>query len=75
MGSIVKAALVAAVLCNTGCASWFMHGGELVGSGYQPNISTNYKAEGLVPAGVTYHLVSTPTGEATDGRKETSPEC
>jgi hypothetical protein len=45
------------LLAVCGCASMFLHGGELVGKGYQPQVLVNYKAEGVTPAGATYHLV------------------
>lgn len=47
-----------------GCASAFMKGGSLAPRGYRADVLIDYKAEGTVPAGVTYHLVKTKKGEA-----------
>jgi hypothetical protein len=41
----------------------FMNGGELVKSSYEPVVLVTYEAEGTVPAGVTYHLVRTASGQ------------
>ena len=47
-----------------GCTSMVFGGGELAKAGYEADVIVDYRAEGTVPANVTYHLVRTPKGEA-----------
>ena len=60
-----------AFLLVTGCAAMFIEGGSLVSAGYEPQkILVTYRAEGIVPPGVTYLLVESDRGPAIFERSE-----
>lgn len=63
MRHLVRAILLAGLLCNAGCVSWFIHGGKIVDAGYSPDVLVDYTIEGTVPPGVSYHLVLTAEGD------------
>lgn len=49
--------------CLASCASMFLHGGDFVKRGEQPEVLVDYIANGEgVPAGATYQLVRTASG-------------
>lgn len=61
MQKIVKTALLGLIM--SGCASMFIHGGDLVGKDYEPRMMVNYRlAEGTIPPGASYHLLGTEDG-------------
>jgi hypothetical protein len=57
-----RSTLAICTLALAGCASMFMHGGDLVGAGYQAQPIVTFRAEGTVPDGVTYSIVRTLDG-------------
>lgn len=59
------AAMSVLMLCSGGCASMVFHGGTFISNSSQAGeVLVEYKAEGIVPAGVTYALVQTEKGPA-----------
>lgn len=57
---------VATVLFYLGCSSWAWHGGAVVSEDDLTTVEhlVDYRTEGTVPDGASYHLVRTPRGVA-----------